>query len=41
MDNSEELCAQLVRVERELDAVQKASAGAEKLLRELEKGCRR
>ncbi|KAL6325256.1 hypothetical protein AAG906_023101 [Vitis piasezkii] len=38
IDNNEEHCAQLVRVESELTAVRKAVADAEKLLKELEEG---
>ena len=38
IDNSEELCAQLVGVENELTTVWKAIADTEKLLKELKKG---
>lgn len=38
IDNSEELRAQLVRVENELTTIRKADADAEKLLEELKEG---
>lgn len=38
IDNNEEPCAQLVRVEGELTAVWKVVTDAEKLLKELEEG---
>lgn len=38
IDNNEEPCAQLVRVESELTVVRKAVADAKKLLKELEEG---
>ena len=38
IDNSKELCAQLVQVESELDGVRIAIVDVKKLLRELEEG---